>query len=359
MSQVDLIPVTDTNRWRQVLDRVGDFDFYHLPEYHWIAEENGEGKGVLFVYKEANHIVAWPFLLRPVEKVAGLEQIGSGFQDATSVYGYPGPISTPGVHNDLGFIQHFGTALHHIARELRLVSMFSRLNPLLDNINLAHSVGKSIDLGETVSIDLSLSPEMQWSHYRKSHRYEIKRSRKAGIRAYHDQEWSAFDEFINLYATAMKRLGAAEHCLFDKRYFWQLRKALGDHIHLFAAEQNGIVCSAALFVHTGNIIQYHLSASNLDYAKISPSKLVLDEARTWGNTTAAHYLHLGGGVGSQKDNLFSFKAGFSPLRHKFFVWNYIALPEVYSDLIQTRRKWLVSREQELMSTTFFPLYRAV
>lgn len=357
VSKLDVIPATDTKRWHEVLSQADGFDFYHLPEYHLVAEKAGEGTGMLFVYREASRMVAWPFLLRPVETVGGLEVIGKGFHDAISVYGYPGPIGSPGARNDPEFLDRFGSTLQATAKELKLVSMFSRLNPLLENVNLLRDIGTVLGLGKTVAIDLSSSSETQWAHYRKGHRYEIRKARRQGMRAYQDQNWTNFDEFIRLYTATMEKVGADERYFFDRSYFSRLQEALGKRLQLFIAEQEGIICSAALFVYTGDIIQYHLSGSNPDYARLAPSKLVLDEARLWGNTTDARFLHLGGGVGSSEDNLFLFKAGFSPLRYKFFVWNCIVLPEIYFQLVDARRAWLAENGQVLTSTNFFPLYR--
>jgi hypothetical protein len=389
VSALEVIPATDAARWHEVLSQTDGFDFYHLPEYHWVAEQNGEGRGVLFVYREASQVAAWPFLLRPVEMLAGLEQAGQGFHDATSVYGYPGPICSSGVRNDTAFIHRFNLALQGTFKELKLVSLFSRLHPLLENVALV-TMGAVAGLGETVCIDLSLSPATQMACYRKSHRYEVRKARRQGMQVYQDQDWTHFDDFFQLYTVTMRKVDADERYYFDRRYFLRLREALGERLQLFVAQQDGIVCSAALFIHTGDIIQYHLAGSDPDYAKLAPSKLVLDEARLWGNSLGTHFLHLGGGVGSRKDSLFSFKAGFSPLRCKFFVWHYTVLPEMYSQLVDARRIWLaengmslasflsgkasrggshatgsrawepgplVSR-QKLASTDFFPLYRA-
>jgi lipid II:glycine glycyltransferase (peptidoglycan interpeptide bridge formation enzyme) len=156
----------------------------------------------------------------------------------------------------------------------------------------------------------------------------------------------------------MERVGADEYYLLDKSYFLRLREALGERLHLFVAEQDGVICSAALFVHTGDIIQYHLSGSDPAYAHFAPSKLVLDEARLWGNAVGARLLHLGGGVGSRRDNLFMFKAGFSLQRHRFYVWKWVVFPKVYSRLVNAWRASLIEGGQEQIATDFFPLYRA-
>jgi hypothetical protein len=355
---LDIIPAANTKYWHKVLSQFQGFDFYHLPEYHLLAEEEGEGKGILLVYREGPRIVAWPFLLRPVESIVGLESIGQGLQDATSVYGYPGPIWSSKAQGDFEFANRFSSAMKRAATDLKLVCLFSRLNPLLGNASLLQDFGTLLPLGKTVSIDLALDTQVQWSSYRKSHRYEIRKARNIGLRAYRDASWSQFDKFLHLYTLTMEKKKAKQRYFFDRHYFLKLREALGERLQLFVAEHNHEICSAALFVHTGDIIQYHLSGSAPECAKFAPSKLVIDEARIWGNDQKACVLHLGGGVGSRKDGLFKFKAGFSPKRHRFFVWHWIVLPEIYEQLVETRRALLDAKGKKTPSTSFFPLYRA-
>ena len=38
--------------WTAVLSQVAQHDFYHLPAYHRLAEERGEGAAHLFAYQE-------------------------------------------------------------------------------------------------------------------------------------------------------------------------------------------------------------------------------------------------------------------------------------------------------------------
>lgn len=357
-SRLDIIPATDTEHWHGVLSKTDNYDFYHLPEYHQLAEWNGEGSGVLLAYQETALVAAWPFLLRSLEMVKGLERVGKGLRDATSVYGYPGPICSSGVRKNTEFISRFGVALQSAAQDLRLASMFSRLNPLLENADLARSVGTVVDLGQTVYIDLAVDPEVQWFRYKKDIRYDLNRARREGVRAYRDPEWAAFDEFIRLYTATMERVGAGQHYFWDRDYFLRLREGLGERLQLFVAELDGVVCSAGLFAHTGDIVQHHLDGSDPGYAKLDVSKLVIDEARVWGNAVGARFLHLGGGKGSTEDSVFWHKARFSPLRRGFSVWKWIALPAEYGQLADARRAWLKERGGDLPATGYFPLYRA-
>ena len=75
--------------WNDVLAQVVRRDFYHLAEYHRIAEERGEGSAHLFAYHDGAYTIALPLLLRPVEASGG-----EAWRDATSVYGYAGPLAS-------------------------------------------------------------------------------------------------------------------------------------------------------------------------------------------------------------------------------------------------------------------------
>ena len=134
-------------------------------------------------------------------------------------------------------------------------------------------------MGETVSIELFESKHRQWSKFRKSHRYEIRKAQARGVRVYQDTRWEKFNDFVSLYAATMERVRAAKHYCHTLDHFVQLRSALGDRLRLFVAEYNGAACCASLFVHTCFIVQYHLSGSNPIGRKLAASKLIVNEAR--------------------------------------------------------------------------------
>lgn len=341
--------------WQSVLDEVGDYDFYHLPDYHRLHEKLGFGEGLLIVFREGAKLIALPLLRRSISDVPGLEEYD--YYDATSVYGYPGPVFTPETTADVTFIKQFQVSLIEFAEKQRIVSFFSRLNPLLKNHNQLKGLGHVVGLNETVSINLSLPLDVQFAQYRKSHRYEVRRARRNGVTCYLDANWSSYDEFTRLYTETMLRVNAASKYYFDKKYFYELRKALGKRLHLFVAELNGEVCSAALFVHTKEIIQYHLSATNAKCMDHALSKIVIDEARIWGSSINAQRLHLGGGVNSREDSLFRFKDGFSNSRHRFYIWKWIALQDAYQDITKTRLQWLHEQGNNRKPSDFFPSYR--
>ncbi|HEV3409604.1 MAG TPA: hypothetical protein VG095_04885, partial [Chthoniobacterales bacterium] len=138
-----------TSAWMAVLKRARQYDFHQLPQYHRVAEECGEGTAQLFVYEEGPHLVALPLLLRPVDPTEP-----TGWQDATSVYGYGGPIASHEVLPD-GVVRRFQAALKEALQQRRVVAVFSRLHPLLEQKKLVAPLGSCPADGETISIDLT------------------------------------------------------------------------------------------------------------------------------------------------------------------------------------------------------------
>ena len=111
--------------WMAVLEHSVQHDFYHLPGYHALAESRGEGTGRLFVYREGEYRLALPLLLRRVAAIPGMEGPGAGRMDATSVYGYAGPLAS---HADVPepVFENFRSALRGTLGESGVVAVFSR-----------------------------------------------------------------------------------------------------------------------------------------------------------------------------------------------------------------------------------------
>ena len=357
MKGLEVITPAHAEAWRAVLDRTGGYDVYHLPEYHALAEAMGEGTAYLFAYQEGDFTIALPLLLRAVDRVSGLESAGAGWFDATSVYGYAGPACS---HNAIpaSVVERFQAALRTALRDRRVVGVFSRLHPLLEQAAPLAGLGEHAVLWQTVSIDLTLPPEAQFARYRKNHREGIGKLVRKGLTVVHDTTWRYADVFQKIYHETMRRVGASPAYFFPPEYFARLRELLAGHVHLFAVLlEDRPICAALMFENQG-IVQYHLSGTCDTARKLSPVKLLLDGVRQWGNGRGKRFFHLGGGMTPKPDDpLLHFKMGFSDRAHDFAVWRWIIMPDAYRDLCAVKHNW--NAAQGLCSTTndYFPLYR--
>jgi hypothetical protein len=356
MERIQLLDTSHQREWLGFLAKSYQYDFYHLPQYHALAERRGEGAARLVVYQDGEHFIALPLLLRPLETIEGLSKTQSPHFDATSVYGYAGPVAS---HENIPaeVIAAFQMVVGKQLNEMNVVSVFARLHPLLRQDSFLEC-GELVPAGQTVSIDLTKPDDLQRAEYRKSLRYDIKRLQKTGAVCTEDREAVYLDEFIEGYYDAMRRVEAQELYFFDRDYFASLFSTLGDRIHLFVVRMNEELMGAGLFVECNGIVQYHLSADRERFRKLAPSKLMLDAVRIWATERGHRLLHLGGGVGSQDDSLFLFKAGFSHRRHRFSTWRWIVMPEVYSQLCTERQSWNEANRLRVIAPKFFPQYRA-
>jgi len=343
-------------KWMDVLEQSFQHDFYHLPSYHALAEERGEGEAHLFLYEEGDCFIAVPLLLRSMESVPCHAHSGEGRWDATSVYGYAGPIAS---RRDMpaSILRSFQAALRETLLERHIVTVFSRLHPLIPQWGLLAGLGDCMRMGLTVSIDLTLPTELQRARYRKNHKRDINKLHRLGVACVRDQHRKYMSEFIDIYYETMYRTGASEAYFFEPRYFEQLMAALGSGIQLFVCLLGEKVLCAGLFTLSDGIVQYHLGGTRDDFLNFSPMKMLFDTVRLWANERGARMFHLGGGVGSQEDSLLHFKAGFSDRRHEFVVWRWLLLPDIDRQLRKEKERWRGQCNPSFTDSRYFPAYR--
>lgn len=226
--------------WLEVLRRSHQHDFHHLPQYHRVAEQRGDGTAQLFVYKDAEYEIALPLLLRPVDAALPNE-----WRDATSVYGYGGPVTS---HPRLpaSVVHAFQSALTEELGQRRVLAAFSRLHPLIAQDQVLTGLGDCPANGETISIDLTESDEEQQTRYNKSCRTSLRKLREPDFVALHDRERRYLPAFVEVYLETMRRAGAQSSYFFDEGYFNLLTRELSDVSHLFVALKDSKVAAATL-----------------------------------------------------------------------------------------------------------------
>jgi len=341
--------------WDDVVVSAWRYDFYHLSSYHRLAHRRGEGDPVLALYQEGDYWIALPLLLRPVSEVPGLE--GFPYRDATSVYGYAGPLSSsPNIPSEVQ--RRFALALEDYLMGEGVVALFSRLHPLIPQQPLIGDMGRVFRAGTTVSIDLTLPPEEQWVRFRATHRNLIRRLRRAGFQCVKDADLEHLAEFAEMYRENMHRIGAADCYHFEHDYFRSFLDMKGAGAALFVCHLDGQPACGGLFTLCGGIMQYHLSATREEFLRLSPVRLLLDEVRLWGQRQGAWAFHLGGGVGGREDSLFTFKAGFSDRRHEFLLWQWVLDRQAYQELCEAKTARDRERGLEARAPGYFPAYRA-
>jgi sugar O-acyltransferase (sialic acid O-acetyltransferase NeuD family) len=328
-------------QWGSFL-RETQHDVYHLPEYVALCATREHGEARALYVENGRRSMLLPLIVRAIP--------GSDRHDATSPYGYPGPLVSG--TDDSGFLSEALVASMVTLQAARIVSVFVRLHPLL-NPTPPEGVGDVVFHGDTVSIDLTLPRTTHWAQMRGNYRRAIKKAMQGGFVARIDRDFEQFDGFKRLYQATMIRHSASPYYFFGDEYFDGLRDALGDRLHLCVVEKGDAIAAAGLFVETGGIVQYHLGGTDEAFARAEPTKLLLYFVSGWAKMRGNRHLHLGGGVGGADDSLLRFKAGFSPLRHPFRTWRAVIDEAEYRRLVNAHDP---SVDPEMLGG-FFPSYR--
>ena len=329
----------DAHAWQDVLGHARA-DFYHLPGYVALCARQEGGRGVAVLVADGSRTVLLPLILR---------SLPDGGLDATSPYGYPGPLATT---DDPGFIEVALAGAREVLAAAGVVSAFVRLHPLLNTVP-PRSFGSIVRHGDTIAVDLTGPDGDLWAQLRSNHRRDITRAREAGCVARIDPTWSHLADFKAIYRSTMARRDASAYYFFDDAYFDDLRAALPDRLHLCVVEVQGEAAAAGLFVETDGIVEYHLGGTDERHLGLQPSKLMLHFASEWARERGNQWFHLGGGVGGADDSLLRFKLGFSSGRHPFSTVRAVLDAAAYERLVRERAPDLDPADRG----GFFPAYR--
>lgn len=337
------ITLAEEAKWKSLVKQALKYDFYHSWTYHSL--DNSAGKAVLFVYEEGADFIGIPLIKRNIPDAA--------YHDMSSVYGYCGPISNRDFKNlTAEFIAGFKRSFLDFLKEEQVVTVFSRLNPFLDQSALVECFGGLADNGKVVVFDLSLSLEVQQQNY---HGGVMRKIRKLREKGYYVKEANTDEDirnFVSIYTLNMLRVDASETYYFDEAYFkLLLHTDEFDARLIFVYDKDDYPVCGAVIVLTNGIMQAHLLGTRAAYLADSPAKLLTEEITILGRKLGARYYNLGGGLGFKEDSLFLWKTNFSSLTFDYQTWRFVADQEAYTALIL---------QQEIEPQTevdFFPLYR--
>ncbi|MDQ1748968.1 MAG: hypothetical protein QOE71_24 [Pseudonocardiales bacterium] len=347
---VNLIDPTD-ERWASALARV-KHDVYATPAYVTAEALRLQAEPVGCLVDDGGRLFLLPLLLRRVCSGEG------STKDAISPYGYPGIVLNEDGAATEDFPDVCLTACLDVLRDADVCAAFVRLHPML-NAPLGQQLTQHpvTENGLTVSIDLTVPTDRAWAELSKGHANAINRATRAGFRVEISPASQQVDEFTAVYAETLQRLGAAETYHFSDESLARL--AALNEASVAVAYSDDAVAGAYLFFESHGIVQMHLGGPRTEFRKPSPSHLMIHAIAQWARERGNSVVHLGGGVGGAiDDSLFTFKAGFSHRRHAYRTLRLVADQERYDALIQERARRVGSSTEELLSSGFFPAYRA-
>lgn len=332
--------IEEKKYWDEYISSFEESDLYHTFDYHMAAKDGC--KPILLKYSHGETRIALPLLLRKIPN--------SSFNDATSVYGYPGPLYS-GI-SELFDHKHFKKELFEYFMANKIVSVFSRLNPFLPiQHNILGNIGNIQKKGPVVTIDLTMPIDIQRQRFGKRLKGQLNKIRRYCTvkEAENDGE---IQEFINIYHENMNRVNAKSMYYFSDDYFKALAKSKNFHTKTLLAVHNetGDIMGASMFFHRNSILHYHLSGTRTEYLSHMPTKLLIDEMRIKASKLGLTHFNLGGGVSGANDSLLQFKTSFSKNMLDFYVWTLIVDQKQYKKLTE-------ECSSLHKSSDFFPLYR--
>jgi len=169
-----------------------------------------------------------------------------------------------------------------------------------------------------------------------------------------DETGPAFEGFVDIYQRSTDREGAASFWRLSTEYLNELRETLRGRVHLCVVEIQGELAAAALLTEVDGLVEYHLAATADAHVHASPSKLLIDFARSWARSRGNRCLHLAGSL-REGDPLTHFKLGFSPLQHRVLTWRVIADSTLHDALVERWER--IAGEQVDPLDGYFPAYR--
>ncbi len=337
-------------KWRDICQRFSNVDIYYYPEYVYLFELNGDGEAQCYVYYESpTDIVLYPFLKRCINDLESFADIPLNISDIISPYGYGGYFRS----SDLVDMEKFYESFQAYCRQNQIVSEFIRFNPILKNQCYSPKDVQSHQWNETVVMDLTQPLEDLWTSMAPSCRNKIRKSKNCAVDIVIDHDAAHLETFYSIYCKTMERLGSQDYYFFPLKWFEDMLTLLKEHSVLFHALYRDSTIMSGIFLFTKDIINYFLSGSVYEMRNLASNNLMIYEVALWAQKQGIRYFHLGGGY-LPNDNLFRFKASFSPLHTPFYTGEAIHDQNLYRAL--NRRRWGLLGPKE---THFFPTYRVL
>lgn len=342
---IQIYDMTQRKEWDEIVRSFAEYDVYYLSGYVRAFEIHGDGEPQLFYYEDNGLRGMYVYMKRKT----AIE----GVYDSITPYGYGGFL-LEGNQNEEN-LNELWSAYVQKMREENIVDNFVRYHPVLANAASMYGITNVVDLGKTIAIDLT-SPDVIWNNFTSKNRGKIRKAEKNGIEIHHGQGLDLFQQFIPIYNGTMDKDDATAYYYFKMPFYEAIHIGLKDNYEMFYATVNDKVVMMAIMLYANGQMHYHLSGTDMEYKALAANNLLLYKAALWGCEHGLRTLHLGGGLGSEEDNLYKFKEGFNKQSdYQFSIGKEIFNRDLYDRLVRIRAE----KDKDFdMGSHFFPLYRS-
>lgn len=349
---IDIIRLENLDKWDEIVKSFVNHDVYYLNGYVKAFALHGDGDPILINYHSENGRAICVLMLRDVandQRFAGKIPQGKFF-DAVTPYGYGGFLEEGEVDE-----MRLSKELEETLKDLRVISVFYRFHPVLNNAKELPPILSTIPLGKTIALDLS-SPQIIWENIISKNRNMIRKAEKSNVKISHTDDPTLLKIFKEIYDKTMTEDNADEYYYFKDEFYKSIANDLRGNYQIFYASYDDKIISMAIIIFANNQMHYHLSGSIREYRSLAPSNLLLYKAALWGYEQGFKTFHLGGGVGSGEDPLYKFKAAFNRNSdYRFSIGKSITNNDAYHFLIDLRKSFDNSFNTH---SGYFPVYRS-
>lgn len=350
---LSIINVSETERWDNLVKSFKNYDVYYLSGYSKAFQLHGDGEPLLFYYDDEDTRAINVVIKRDIAKLEVFKDklpLNTYF-DISTPYGYGGLIVEGEVTDEK--IRKLDEKYTVLCKNQGIVSEFVRFHPVTNNVNVVFPIYDTSKLGRTITMELN-SKNQIWDDLTSKNRNVIRKALKSGVEIFWGRDPKLFDKFITLYNATMDKDNAEDYYYFDKDFYDSILSDLKNNSLMFYAMYENKIIAMSIILFSNEQMHYHLSASESEYMKFAPTNLLLYEAACWGAENGYKSFHLGGGLGSKEDSLFSFKKAFNKNSDTYFsIGRKVFYEKKYDELVEIRKENGYFDE----NTLYFPIYR--
>jgi hypothetical protein len=305
-----------------------DLDIYYNPSFLLIDAKIQKGEYEIFCLIKTPDIFIYPYI-----KLKFNNTRFKSYFDITSPYGYCGPYST-----SASILKNGEDELIKYLKN-NCVTEFIRYHYLYNDkkkfkINVENSQNRSI-----VTLNLKLDLNTIWfEQFSSKNRNLIRKLENEKYSFTTTRNKEDLQCFIQMYFSTMKNVGANQFYFFKKSILENMFKLLENKICLVKVEKKNIVYGYAMFLLSGGIATYYLSARNINFPKIPATNYLLYKSAKLFKEKGVELLNFGGGLSNEtNDSLFKFKKNFSKETKEFYIGKRIHNFKVYNEV---SKKWI-------------------
>ena len=351
MSEWVLLGLQDGCLWRKELDRFrgGCLDIHFRPEYGKLF--SGTGDVCLFVYREGECRIVYPFLLRKVPHPAGMSgKFGKEYYDITSFYGYGGPIGTLEAGDTVW--NNFYHCFEEYCRNNDIITEFIRFHPLLGNHRFLVGQVEVDRSSSVVFVDLRVSEENIWSGYERNNRKNIKKAYREGLKVILEEAPGHFRDFLEIYQHTLSRNGARPFYYFPPDFYEAIHSDMaGNYLYAHAVD-GGKVISTELLLYNDTYIHSFLGGTLESYYELRPNNILKHEVIKWAKERGIHFFMIGGGY-QEGDGIFRYKRSFA----KGGILDFYIGKKVHNPVAVRMVEEMLVTQTPRESEHYFPSYR--